>query len=186
VVLVSRNTEKLTALVDELSSEGIKAEALSGDAAEAQSIKSLFDTVRSKYPSIDVVHYNAAAVSFNNILNETADTLTQDFKVNVAGLQSATLNSIDALSESKGAILVTGGGFAMYPYPDFGSLSVGKAGIRNLADSLHQTLKEKCIFVGTVTVKGIVSPDAEVHNPNNIAAHFWKLYSDRTDFEIQL
>ncbi|MFN8277192.1 MAG: hypothetical protein U0T84_06900 [Chitinophagales bacterium] len=42
---------------------------------------------------------------------------------------------------------VTGGGFALYPMPEFASLSVGKAGVRNLANSLHQALAEKGILL---------------------------------------
>jgi len=64
-------------------------------------------------------------------------------------------------------------------------LSIGKAAVRNLANSLHIALAPKNIFVGTVTVCGLVDPNAEKHTPKNIAAQFWKLYTEKKNFEIQ-
>ena len=132
------------------------------------------------------MNYNLAKIKTVNIANETADGLTRDFKVNVAGVMTAVnLVASDMEKKGEGSILLTGGGFALDPNPDFGSLAIGKAGIRNLAGSLHTALKPKNIFVGTVTVCGYVQPDAEKHSPKNIADQFWKLYTDRNEFEIQ-
>lgn len=185
VALVGRTADKLTGLVSELAHEGITAKGFAADITDIHSLSAAVQSIR-QYGTIQVVHYNAAAVRMVNILEESADTLIEDFKVNVAGLQTAVSQTIGDLTHNKGAVLVTGGGFAMYPYPDFGSLSIGKAAIRNLAGSLNQALATKGVFVGTVTVQGIVSPEAEIHNPENIAKHFWELYTKRTDFEIQL
>ncbi|HMZ94761.1 MAG TPA: hypothetical protein PLD56_09590, partial [Chitinophagales bacterium] len=68
---------------------------------------------------------------------------------------------------------------------EFGSLSIGKAGLRSLAESLHEALKPKNIFVGTVTVCGVVSENDEKYNPTKIADLFWQLQTERKQFEIQ-
>lgn len=186
IALISRRKEKLEKLKDELTEKGIDAHAFVGDAGDAESMKDAFNQIWEKFDFIDVVHYNAAKLKMVNIANETADGLTRDFKVNVAGVMTAlNLVAPDMEKKGEGAILITGGGFSLDPNPEYGSLSIGKAGIRNLAASLHTALKTKNIFVGTVTVCGYVKPDAEKHNPKNIADQFWKLYSDRNNFEIQ-
>ena len=165
VALVSRRKEKLEKLTNELIEKGIDAHAFVGDAGDTESMKDAFNQIWEKWEYIDVVHYNVAKIKMVNIASETADGLME--------------------KKGKGTILLTGGGFALEPNPDFGSLAIGKAGIRNLAASLHIALKPKNIFVGTVTVCGMVKQDAEKHNPKNIAEQFWNLYTDRNEFEIQ-
>lgn len=186
VALISRRKEKLEKLKNELIEKGIEAHAFVGDAGDAESIKDAFNQIWEKWEHIDVVHYNVAKLKMVNIANETPDGLTRDFKVNVAGVMTVVnLVVSDMEKKGEGTILLTGGGVSLEPNPDFGSLSIGKAGIRNLAGSLHVALKPKNIFVGTVTVLGYVKPDAEKHNPKNIADQFWKLYTDKNEFEIQ-
>ncbi len=186
VALISRRREKLEKLKNELVEKGIDAHAFVGDAGDTESMKDAFNQIWEIWENIDVVHYNVAKLKMVNIANETADGLTRDFKVNVAGVMTAVnLVVPDMEKKGEGTILLTGGGFALEPNPDFGSLAIGKAGIRNLACSLHTALKPKNIFVGTVTVCGLVSSTAEKHTPKNIADQFWKLYSDRKEFEIQ-
>lgn len=186
VALISRRKEKLEKLRAELEAKGIDAHAIVGDAGDSESLKDAFNQLWEKWDHVDVIHYNVAKIKMVNIANETADGLTRDFKVNVAGIMTAVqLTLPDMEKKGTGTILVTGGGLALAPDPQFGSLAVGKAGIRNLAHSLHLALKPKNIFVGTVTVCGWVKPDAEKHTPQNIAAQFWKLYTERNEFEIQ-
>lgn len=187
VALISRRKVKLEKIVTDLMAKNIEVVAFNGDASDAASMKDAFDQIWEKWNEIDVVHYNAAKLKMVNIANETADGLTRDFKVNVAGVMTAvSLVASDMEKKGNGAILITGGGFALEPNPEYGSLSIGKAGVRNITQSLNKALKPKNIFVGTVTVCGMVKPDAPVHNPKNIAENFWKLYTDKNEFEIQL
>ena len=60
-----------------------------------------------------------------------------------------------------GGLVLTGGGLALEPSPEYLSLSIGKAGIRTLALSLFESLKEKGIHVATVTVAALVSPGSK-------------------------
>lgn len=187
VCLISRRKEKLEKLTAVLIEKNIDAHFFVADAGDGETMKDAFDQIWEKFDFIDVVHYNAAKLKQVNIINESSDSLTRDFKLNVGGVMT-TLKLVlpDMEKKSSGTILLTGGGFALQPNPDYGSLSIGKAGIRNLAQSLSHALKDKNIFVGTVTVCGLVSETAEIHTPNNIAEKFWELYAERSDWEIQL
>lgn len=186
VALISRRKEKLEKLKNELIEKGIDAHAFVGDAGDTESMKDAFNQIWEIWEHIDVLHYNVAKMKMVNMANETADGLTRDFKVNVASVMTAVgLVLPDMEKKGNGTILLTGGGLGLQPNPEFGSLSIGKAGIRNMAASLHTALKPKDIFVGTVTVCGYVKADAEKHNPKNIAEQFWKLYNEKNEFEIQ-
>jgi len=118
----------------------------------------------------------------NNVLNETTDSLVQDFKINVAGGLVATQEVLSGMkAQGKGTILFTGGGFSLYPNPDLASLSIGKAGIRNLAKMLADVLKSDSIRVGTVTICGTVSVDDPKYNPTSIAENYWAFYTGKVD-----
>lgn len=74
-----------------------------------------------------------------------------------------------------GSILLTGGGFALQPHPDYLSLSIGKAGIRALAQGLFESFEEKGIHVATVTVAGFVDPGTQ--DAASVGEHFWQLHA---------
>ncbi|MCB0507324.1 MAG: SDR family NAD(P)-dependent oxidoreductase [Bacteroidetes bacterium] len=186
VVLISRREEKLEELQKILTQKNIPTQIYVGDAGDSDSIKDAFDRIWEQHEHIDVVHYNVAKRKKVNIAEETADGLTRDFKINVASVMTAVnLVLPDMEKKGEGAILISGGGYALVPNPDLGSLSIGKAGIRNLAHSLHLALKPRNIFVGTLTICNHIEKENEKYNFQNVAEQFWKLYSDKKDFEIQ-
>lgn len=71
------------------------------------------------------------------------------------------------------------GGFALYPHPDFLSLSIGKAGIRNLTLGLFEPLKEQGIHIASVTVSTVVSPDSK--EAKDVGELFWELHNQPVD-----
>lgn len=78
--------------------------------------------LQAKIGLVSALIYNAAAMKAMDILAETPETLTQDFQLNVAGaLQSVQLLHAD-LRATQGVVLLTGGLFALTPYPAYGSL----------------------------------------------------------------
>lgn len=112
-----------------------------------------------------------------NLLEETADSLAADFKVNVGGALESVKFVLPAMQDKgEGTILLTGGGLSLNPSPLYGSLSIGKAGLRSFAGALFAQLKDSPIKVATVTVAGFVSAQSEKHNPQAIAAVFWNLH----------
>src|SRR5258707_790016 len=78
------------------------------------------------------------------------------------------------IARGSGSILFTGGGFGLRPHPDFLSLSIGKAGIRALAQGIFEPFREKGVHVATVTVAGLVRNSKDA---NALAEQFWQLHS---------
>jgi hypothetical protein len=73
-----------------------------------------------------------------------------------------------------GTILITGG--MPEPVPAYTSLSLGKAGVRTLAEILDRTYAPAGVHVATVTVAGGVAPGT-AFDPDLIAEHYWELHS---------
>jgi short-subunit dehydrogenase len=182
VALISRSMESLQKHVNELKNDGIAAEGFTGDASSEESLKAAIDQVIQAHGKIDVLLYNAAAGTPGKPTTLNSDQLVRDFKISVAG----ALTSVQAVMPhmENGTILLTGGGLALHPYADYASLAIGKAGIRNLAYSLHQELSPKGIYVGTLTIKGFVQ-EGTYFSAENIANEFYSMYVNRTETEIQ-
>ena len=87
------------------------------------------------------------------LFEHTRDSFNDDLAVNIGGALVAAQAVTPKMEEQKsGAILLTGGGFALAPSPDYVSISIGKAGVRALAHGLFESFREKGIHVATVTV----------------------------------
>lgn len=181
VALIARRSEALQQYVAELSLEGIESKGFPGDVSSEDSLKAAIDSVIKTYGKIDVLLYNAAMLKPGKPTDLNADELIYDFKVNVAGALTSVKEVVPHME--KGTILLTGGGLALYPNADLASLSIGKAGLRSLAYSLHQDLNPKGIYVGTLTIKGFVQKGT-FFSAENIANTFFSMYENQTEIEL--
>ncbi len=180
VILSARNEAKIKGLADQLKSKGYQVSVRTVDTADPANVAALVTNVEREFGSIDVLHYNAASMRKATLAEQPLDTFNSDLAVNVGGAQAAAKTGAPRMIErGGGTILITGGGFALYPHPDYLSLSIGKAGIRALAQGLFESFKEKGVHVATVTVAGFVEPGTK--HPDAVAEHFWQLYSQPKD-----
>jgi len=180
IVLASRNIESIQALNSKLIQQGFKVEARSVDASDPAKVAALVEQVESKFGGIDVLHYNAASMRQATISNQPSVTFVSDLAINVGGALSAVQAVTPRMASAKtGTILLTGGGFALYPNPDYLSLSIGKAGIRALTLGTFESLKAQGIHIASVVVSTMVKPGSK--EAQEIADEFWKLHAQAAD-----
>jgi NADP-dependent 3-hydroxy acid dehydrogenase YdfG len=142
IVLSARDAAKTQKLADELKSEGYKAEVRTVDAGDPLSVASLITNVEKQFGSIDILHYNAASMRKATIEEQPRDTFISDLAVNIGGALVAVQAAVPKMSaRGSGTILLTGGGFALEPNPEYLSLSIGKAGIHALAHGLFEKVE---------------------------------------------
>lgn len=180
VVLGARQLDKTRDLASRLEAQSYKVDASVVDAADPASIAALVEDVERRFGAIDVLHYNAASMRQAGIGTQPASTFNSDLAVNIGGALAA-VQAVAARMAARGTgdILLTGGGFALAPSPDYLSLSIGKAGIRALALGLFDSLRTQGVHVATVTVAGFVSPGSV--NAEKVAEAFWRLHSQPKD-----
>ncbi|GAB2540003.1 SDR family NAD(P)-dependent oxidoreductase [Spirosoma aerophilum] len=184
VGMISRTREKLESYQHKLQQSGIESVfAVADVSSEAQLIAAL-DSLTEQLGGVDVLQYNAVDYRYKFILDETLDELTTGFRTSVGNALVSVKHLLPKLKEAKGAVLMTGGGTANYPSPDMGSISLGKAGIKNLTYQLNSALSSMGVFVGTVTISGAISPDSPTHSPAILAEKFWTLYQQRNPVEV--
>lgn len=176
VVLSARSLDKVKALAQGLQSKGFTAEARSVDAGSAASVASLIQGVLKDHGSIDVLHYNAAALHKDTVLSQAPETFNTDLAVNIGGALSSIQAVLPSMTRNaSGSILLTGGGFGLCPPPEFLSIGVGKAGLRALTNGLFEDFKAKGVHIATVTVCMFVDPGSK--DSKAVAEHFWTLHS---------
>jgi short-subunit dehydrogenase len=186
IAMLARNEEKLKSYQSKLQAEGFTAYYFLGDAGDEKTLNTAFADIQQQLGTPSVMIYNAAVPRMESVLQTSYDTLVNDFRANVAGAIASVQAVLPEMEkQQKGTILFTGGGFSLYPHSDFVSLSVGKAGIRVLANTLYAALKNSPIKVGTVTICGTVNGEDPKYNSDRIAEEYWKLHiSDNAEYEI--
>ncbi|MCC7254029.1 SDR family NAD(P)-dependent oxidoreductase [Hyphomicrobium sp.] len=180
VILSARNAAKTQELANRLKANGYKAEARTVDTSDPSGVATLVAEVEKQFGAIDVLHYNAASMRKATLAEQPAATFNTDLATNVGGAQAAAKAAAPKMIErGSGSILLTGGGFALQPSPDYLSLSIGKAGLRALAQGLFESFKANGIHVATVTVAAFVDPGSK--DAEAVAELFWQLHSQPKD-----
>jgi len=192
VAIVARNAERLDAAARALANDNISAKAFRCDLGDPDAVKRMIADVHTSYGPISVLHWNAYSGGAGNLKTSSTDELRAVLNVTVHGLVAAVQASLPDLTAQKGALLVTGGGFAFYdPSVDaaatqFGAagLAIGKAAQHKTVGLLSKALQGDGVYVGEVVVTGLVKGTAfdsgnATLEASTIAERFWQLYQAR-------
>ncbi len=188
IAMIARNTEALHKMQKKLEKENIESYYFTADVTDEVSYRKVFGYIKDSLGNTDVLIYNASSSRKSYLLQENTAQMTYDFQVNVVGALIAVQEILPGMEQKKeGKIFFTGRGVSLEPDWRYGSLGIGKSGLRNAAYALHQELKAKNIHVATVTICGMIQPEAEKYNPPAIAQQFWKLYQQKQEnFEKEI
>lgn len=185
VVLMARNAEHLAEYEQEFREKGIDIITKKVDAADFDMVTRVFAELKDEVGTPDVLFYNVGITMPDSALEQkNAELLMERYRVDVAGAYHAIQQVLgEEFSEKNGTVLVTGGGFAMYPMNEFLPLSMDKAALRAMCFALHNKLKEQNIYVGTLTVTDSIVPGGKC-DPVLLAEDFWKMYVERGECEL--
>lgn len=169
----------------DVRAEGIEAHVQPADAADFSAMTAAWQDAVSVYGEPDLVFYNvgvtAADVAAGDI---TAETLLARYAADTAGAYHCVrLAATESFAKKGGAILITGGGFALSPSAAYLPLSMDKAALRAMVLALAPALKERGIYLGTVQVTGVIG-GSERFMPETIARKFLELYDARDAAEL--
>lgn len=199
VALVARSGERLAKAAAALGEAGITAKPFACDLGDPEAVRAMVRSVHDSLGPISVVHWNAFRGGAGDLTTSTTDDLRAVLDVGVHGMIAAIQESLSDLRAAKGAILVTGGGLALYsPQVDgmavnWGAmgLAVSKAAQHKIVGMLHQKLAPEGVYVGEVIVLGTVKGTAfdggnATLEPSAIAERFWDLHQNRTETSVNV
>lgn len=175
----ARSPEKSAALAAEMAQQGRHLDLRAVDAEDFDALTEAVRAVDADLGPVDVLIYNAYSATPALPSQIPLDALMTDFRVNVGGALAAVRAVLPMMqARGRGTILLTGGGLALDPtgWPAASSLAIGKAGIRNLTQSLHKEMEGTALRIGTVTVTGQIQSGTHLA-PERIAERFWDLHA---------
>ncbi len=176
VILTSRNQTYLAEQVKALTQVGYSAVGRHVDAGDVSSVVSVVNAVESQFGSIDVLHFNSAAIHDGTVERETIEGFLQDLTINIGAGFAAIKGALPGMvTRKEGTLLLTGGALAKSPHPSYLSLSVGKAGVLNLVQGLFGALKNQGVHIATITIGTVVAPNSR--EAREIAELFWTLHA---------
>jgi len=183
VVLISRSEKNLAEYKKTFAEKNIDVETQAADVSDFENFAATFKNLTEKFGTPDVLFYN---VGITAPADETisAKNLVEHYIADVAGaFNCVRLLDTKEFAEKHGAILITGGGFALQPYAGYLPLSMDKAALRAMVQALTPVLNEKGIYIGTIQITNVIGSN-EKFAPKNIAEEFYKLYDKRETNEI--
>lgn len=184
VILMSRDEEHLKEYAADFAAKGIEVYTQAADVANLDVFADTFREVVKTYGTPDVLFYNVGITVADEEVTISPQTLIERYTADVVGAYNCIkLVDTEEFAAKNGAILVTGGGLALQPYAGYLPLSMDKAALRAMVQALSPVLKEKGIYIGTVQVTGTIGSN-DFYAPKTIAEEFWKLYTERDNFEI--
>jgi NADP-dependent 3-hydroxy acid dehydrogenase YdfG len=192
LALVARNADKLAKAWDAMQKRGIKAAAFPTDLSDPNTAKELVKRVADQLGPVTAIHWNAYPSTAGDVLTADAAALRTGFDVCVTSLVLTVQAALPDLKASKGAILVTNGGFGLFdPQMDAMAvqwsamgLAIVNAAKHKLVGLLIEKLRTDEITVGEVMVNGLVkgtgwdAGNATI-DARTVADTFWEIYSQR-------
>jgi NAD(P)-dependent dehydrogenase (short-subunit alcohol dehydrogenase family) len=177
VALVGRHRQRLDALCEALLAEGHRAAGFAADAGDTESLAAAFADIAEWNGETDVLVYNAASLVADAAPDVTAQVMTDAMAVNLGSAVCAVNCVLPGMrARGRGTILMTGGGLALEPYPDWTALGAGKAALRAYAIALHKALVPEHIHAAVIAVCGVVERGGPF-DPDRIAEEYWRLHA---------
>lgn len=187
VVLMARNQEHLERYKKGFEAEGIETYVKTMDAAKPETVVSAIEETVRELGTPDVLVYNVGVTEPDGDRKIDSKLLLERYQIDCAsGWDAAMTVATDEFGAKQGAILFTGGGFAktFQPIPILRPLCIDKAAQNAMNIVLHEMLAPKGIFVGSILVSGVVQPGDPKYDPALVAEQFWKMYTERTEYEV--
>jgi NADP-dependent 3-hydroxy acid dehydrogenase YdfG len=174
VGLIARSQSTLDSVTSTLPI-GASAAAFTADVTDEVALRAALDRVRVDLGPISALVYNAGLIRHDRPGDLSTREHQNAWAINVVGaITSAAHVGSHMVEVGSGTIIFTGG--MPEPEPDLVSLSLGKAGIRALAELLDKAYGRAGVHVATVTIAGAIAPGT-AFDPDEIADIYWRLHA---------
>lgn len=188
VALMARREESVSGVRREIEEAGGVALPIPTDATDPASVASALEKTRAELGDPEVFVYNAGAFQMGGILDLSPEKFDECFRANCAGAFYAARHVLPAMVENgSGTVLLTGATASLRGSANFSALTVGKFGLRALAQSMAREFGPQGVHVAHVVVDGQINTprvrerfdgreDHTMLSPDAIAEAYWQLH----------
>jgi NAD(P)-dependent dehydrogenase (short-subunit alcohol dehydrogenase family) len=191
VALMARSEASLRPIASEIQALGRRAAVVTVDAGDPASVAAAFARAKTELGTADVLVYNAGAFQRAGILELSPDDFERCLRINCTGGFLAAREVLpDMVSRGRGTVLFTGATASLRGSAQFAGLSVGKFGLRALAQSMARELGPRGVHVAHVVIDGQIDTPrvrqmmpgrdpSTLLSPDAIAETYWQLHAQQ-------
>ncbi len=200
VALVARRKDRLDALVEQLTADGIETAGFPADLSRPAEVPDLIAAIRDRFGRIDVIEYGpiSGEQSFSPATKLDAATLEKDSPLLLLTPVEVVRAVLPEWTErGDGAFLMTTGHTAVQPRPYMSGVGPLMAAARNWLYSPNGELAAIGAYAGTLSIAAFIAgsemgelaatamPDTAgpLVDPDDLAAHYWDMYTKRDRVE---
>jgi clavulanate-9-aldehyde reducatase len=166
LALGARREDRISALADEIAADGGKALAIPTDVADPASAKTLVETAKSEFGSVDVLLNNAGVMLLGPVLGADIEEWQRMVNVNLLGLLYCTHAALPIMQEQGSGHVVNVSSVAgRIARMGSGVYNATKWGVGAFSESLRQEAVGYGVRV-TIIEPGYVETELQGHNQN--------------------
>ena len=187
VALVARRASVLDEVTAELGARGIDARGYPADITDDAALREAIRRGRVDLGRLSVVVCNASLY----VPGPPTQVPVDQFRVGLSVGVTAALVTLQATADDlraaapNSALLFTGSGLALHPWPDAIGLAVQKAGLRHLALAAAEELRPAGVSVSLVTIRGTLAAGT-AFDPDRIAEVYADLATPGVDHPVEV
>jgi NADP-dependent 3-hydroxy acid dehydrogenase YdfG len=189
VALISRNSNKLASLVEQLAEAGVLATPFPADVTDARSLMGALSDATAHFGDVEILEYSPyAGLERVSPLEVTVENLHRQVESILYGaVTAAGVLWPSMLKAKKGTLLFTVGGGAINPYPILGTVNTAQAALRNWVLNLHGALSGTRVYAACIAINAMIAqaaPEGVPHAaPDEIAEAYSNLHVRRDKAE---
>ncbi|MDX6727266.1 MAG: hypothetical protein QOK49_2071 [Baekduia sp.] len=184
LTLVARSEETIATIAQELRAAGTDVAVVQADAGDPERLRAALSSLFAApgAPGAPgVVIYNAALMTFDDLLTVSPEQLADAYAVDVIGGVLTAQLAVPAMrAAGGGTLLFTGGGFADALPETLATLSLGKVALRAAATMLARQVRDDDIHAGSLTILGQIAAGTPF-DPDGIADAYWAIRNEQPD-----
>ena len=168
-------------IAQELRAAGADVAVVQADAGDPGRLRAALSSLFAGPGAPGVVIYNAALMTFDELLTVSPEQLADAYAVDVIGGVLTAQLAVPAMRVAGGGtLLFTGGGFADALPASLATLSLGKVALRAVATMLARQLRDDDIHAGSLTILGQIAAGTPF-DPDSIADAYWAICNEQRD-----
>lgn len=185
VGLVARSQGSVSALAAEIGEAGAPAVAVaSADASDDAALRTALRGLADELGPATVLVYNGSAYVEGSGLTLPPADLRRALDVGVVGALVAVQETAPAMrAAGRGTVVLTGSVAADRASTSATAVGVAKAGLRNLALSLHKELAADGVHATTLTIDGVLSGPGAL-DLDALSDAYWALHLAGPDVRV--
>ena len=173
--VIARSPGTVDATLSALADTYVDTYGVTADAADELALRAALDCLVDRLGVPDALVYNAAIIQSDRVGELDTEGHLAAWATNVVGAITAAAHLLPRMARAgHGSYILTGG--MPVPVPQVTSLSLGKAGVRALAELLDSQFAPTGLHIATVTIGGAIAPGT-AFDPDDIAEQYWRLHA---------